>query len=153
MADYSRAVEAHGATQGGMNFTQLKADLIRDEGLRLKPYKDTVGKTTIGCGRNLNDLGISEAEAEFMLENDIVRVMGELDKAFPWWTGLSEQRQVALCNMAFNLGISRLQGFRNMLAALQAGDYEKAAHEAFQSHWSGQVGARADRICKMILEG
>lgn len=136
-----------------MNLADLKADLIRDEGLKLKPYKDTVGKTTIGCGRNLDDMGITEPEAHFLLETDIVRCMAELDGLWPWWRKMSEARQRALCNMAFNLGISRLMGFKNMIAALRAGDYAKASHEAFQSHWSGQVGARADRICKLILEG
>ena len=36
-----------------------------------KPYKDTVGKLTIGVGRNLDDVGIGEEEAEVLLRNDI----------------------------------------------------------------------------------
>lgn len=136
-----------------MNLTQLKADLIRDEGLKTKPYRCTAGKMTIGVGRNLDDVGITESEAHYLLETDIVRVMAELDGLWPWWRTLSEARQLAMANMAFNMGIPRLMGFRKMLAALQKGDYETAAHEAFQSNWSGQVGARADRICKLILEG
>lgn len=136
-----------------MNLDQLKADLIRDEGIVLKPYRCTSGKLTVGVGRNLDDMGITESEAQFMLETDIVRCMAELDKACPWWRDLSEGRQHALLNMNFNMGWPRLSGFRNMLAALKSGDYKKAAHEAFQSHWSGQVGQRANRICKLILEG
>lgn len=56
--------------------TVLKDMLIRHEGLKLKPYRDTVGKLTIGAGRNLNDLGISEREAMFLLDNDIMERAG-----------------------------------------------------------------------------
>ena len=41
----------------------LREDLIADEGIRLKPYLCPAGKTTIGVGRNLDDVGITEAEA------------------------------------------------------------------------------------------
>ena len=136
-----------------MNLDQIKADLIRDEGIRLKPYRDTVGKTTIGIGRNLDDMGITESEADFLLETDIVRTIADLDGVYPWWRELSPNRQRALVNMAFNLGITRLVKFRKMMAAFRDGDYETAGHEAFQSAWAGQVGQRANRIRDLIVEG
>lgn len=40
--------------------SSLQEQLIRDEGVRKFPYKDTVGKTTIGVGRNLDDVGLSQ---------------------------------------------------------------------------------------------
>ncbi|MFD2234837.1 glycoside hydrolase family protein, partial [Phaeospirillum tilakii] len=49
----------------------LRADLIRDESLRLKPYRCPAGKLTIGIGRNLDDVGISREEAETLLDHDI----------------------------------------------------------------------------------
>lgn len=130
----------------------LKADLVRDEGLRLKPYRDTVGKLTIGVGRNLDDVGISDAEAGHLLGNDISGVLADLDRALPWWRGLSEARQRALANMCFNLGLTRLQGFKKMLAALEAGDWPAAAREALDSKWARQVGARATRIAEAFAE-
>lgn len=136
-----------------MDLARLKADLKRDEGLRLKPYKDTVGKVTIGVGRNLDDVGISNAEAEIMLTNDIAGVMRDLDMALPWWKNLSEGRQRALANMCFNLGIHRLMGFKGMLDALRKGQYDEASQHALNSKWSRQVGARAQRIAVLLQTG
>lgn len=132
-----------------MDIAKLKSDLELDEGLRLKPYEDTVGKLTIGIGRNLDDVGISEEEARHMLGNDIEWVVEELDRTMPWWRTMPEPAQRALANMAFNLGLTRLRRFKNMLAALQAGDYRKAADEALDSLWARQVKGRADRIADL----
>lgn len=133
-----------------MNHETLHADLIRDEGIRLKPYTDSVGKLTIGIGRNLDDRGISLLEAKQLLENDIAAVVEELDNRLGWWKGLSEPRQRALANMAFNMGVPRLLGFEKMLRALEAGDGEKAALEALDSRWARQVGDRAQRIAELL---
>jgi len=131
----------------------MKRELVRDEGLRLKPYRCTAGRLTIGVGRNLDDVGITAEEADYLLENDLGRAMADLDRALPWWRGLSEARQRALVNMAFNVGLSRLLGFKAMLAALQRGDWNEAAAEALASRWADQVGARAVRIAEMMREG
>lgn len=131
----------------------IEEDLIRDEGMRLKPYLCPAGKMTIGIGRNLDDVGLSHDEALYLLRNDIARCRAELDRAFPWWRGMSDARQRALLNMAVNLGLPRLQGFRNMLSALERGDYEKAAAEALDSRWARQVGQRAQRVARLIREG
>ncbi|SIS73017.1 glycoside hydrolase family protein [Insolitispirillum peregrinum] len=136
-----------------MNLDLLKKELVRDEDERLKPYRCTAGKLTIGVGRNLDDVGLSVDESAYLLGNDIARVMAELDKALPWWRGLSEVRQRALANMAFNLGVPRLKGFARMLAALQAGQWDEAATQALASKWAVQVGDRAKRIATMIKEG
>jgi lysozyme len=128
---------------------QLTGDLIRDEGLRLKPYKDTVGKLTIGIGRNLDDVGITENEARYLLENDIGVAMSELDREALWWRDLPEPAQRGLVNMCFNLGWPRLSKFMGMLGALEAGDYHSAAEEALDSRWSAQVGDRARRIADL----
>lgn len=136
-----------------MNIEDMKSELRRDEAVRLKPYRDTVGKLTIGVGRNLDDVGITADEADYLLGNDIGRAVVDLDRAVPWWRGMSDARQRALVNMAFNLGLPRLMGFKAMLAALQAGDYPGAAREAIDSRWARQVGARAQRIAMMFAEG
>lgn len=66
-----------------MNRDRLKAQLVIDEGLRLRPYRDSVGKLTIGCGRNLDDVGITAAEAMMLLDNDVSRVERELVARLP----------------------------------------------------------------------
>lgn len=136
-----------------MKLGLLKQDLTRDEALRLKPYRCTSGKLTIGVGRNLDDVGITADEALLLLDNDIRNVLAELDRALPWWRRMSEPRQRALANMAFNVGVPRLLGFKLMLAALQASDFAGAAREAIDSKWARQVGARAHRIASMLAEG
>ncbi len=136
-----------------IDISKLKSDLKRDEGIRLKPYVDSVGKSTIGCGRNLSDNGISMDEMNFMLNNDIEVVLRALDKAFPFWTCLSDARQRALANLTFNVGFSRLLSFRKMLDALKARDWQKAHDEALNSEWAEQTGSRAQRIALQFLNG
>lgn len=139
-----------------MDAELLALELIRDEGEVLHAYPDSEGYLTLGVGRLIDQRrggGISTAESRYLLGNDIVRVQADLDHSLPWWRTLAEARQRALCNMEFNLGIAKLLGFRQMLAALQAGDYATAAAEALDSQWAEQVGDRARRIEAMIRQG
>jgi len=127
--------------------------LIADEGLRLKPYKDTVGKLTLGIGRNLDDVGITEAEAKYLCLNDIARVERDLDRALPWWRNLNEKRQLVVASMAFQMGAGGLQGFPKFLAALKREDWPGAAAEMADSLWATQTPARCGRLAKMMTEG
>jgi lysozyme len=136
-----------------MNRDELRSMLVLHEGLRLKPYKCTAGKLTIGVGRNLDDNGITQAEAFHLLENDIIAVEDDLDRTWPWWRQMTDARQQVLADMAFNLGITRLGGFVNTLAAMKRGDYEAAADGMLASLWASQVGRRAQRLAKMMREG
>lgn len=131
----------------------LLQDLKRDEGVVLKPYRDTVGKLSIGIGRNLDDVGITEDEALILAKHDVFKVIGQLDQRIPWWRTLSEPRQRALANMAFNLGINGLLGFKLALSALQADQFSVAADELLRSRWAQQVGDRAKRIADLIRQG
>lgn len=132
---------------------QLRRDLIRDEGA-VKPtgrhiaYKDSLGHETIGYGRLLSR-GLSDDEAEYLLANDIRDSVAGLGRRYPWWRSMPEPAMRGLANMAFNLGANRLAGFKRMLAALEAGDYEEAAREALDSKWANQVGGRAKRIADL----
>ncbi len=129
---------------------QLERDLIRDEDLRLRPYVDSVGKITIGVGRNLTDVGLAAAEAMFLLRNDLGQVEAFLESTFPWFAQLSPIRQRALMNMTFNLGVRGLAGFQRMLGAIARGDYDTAAAEMLNSRWAAQVGPRARRLAAMM---
>jgi lysozyme len=128
----------------------LRQLLIRHEAVRLKPYLDTAGKITIGCGRNLDDLGISADEAMALLENDMHRVRVEASKAFPWFGALSPCRQDVVLSMLFNLGMGRFREFRAMLAALQKGQWNRAADEMLASRWASQVKGRAVELATMM---
>ncbi len=132
----------------------LVDDLIRDEGLKLKPYRCTAGKLTIGVGRNLDDVGISHQEALDLLTNDIVRVRAECAKQ-AWWPSVQgdQVRERAMLNMCFNLGIVGLSKFTNTLAAVKAKDWKRAAAGMRASLWAKQVGARAERLAVMMETG
>lgn len=129
---------------------QLQKQLVAFEGLRLLPYECTAGKTTIGVGRNIEDIGITEEEAMILLDNDIARVRGELDRAIPWWHSLTETRRNVLIDMCFNLGINRLMQFKKALSAIESGDYELGATEMLDSAWSQQVGARSHKLAEAM---
>ncbi len=135
----------------------LRAELRRDEGLpggrpALRPYRDTVGKLTIGYGRNLDDVGITALEADALLEHDIAVAIGALSVRLPWFGTLDPVRQRVLINMSF-MGVEKLLGFHRMLAAMQQGDYETAARELLQSKYATQVGARAERLAALMRKG
>ncbi|QQK04752.1 glycoside hydrolase family protein [Burkholderia anthina] len=137
---------------GDFDRSVLMPELTRDEGRRLKPYVDTVGKTTIGVGRNLTDVGISDAECDTMLSNDVDRTVAWLDRNLPWWRQLDSVRQRVIINMAFNMQ-GGLLTFTNTLAAMKRGDYAAAADGMLASKWAGQVGARATRLAAMMRSG
>ncbi|SRR5579885_5149 len=124
----------------------------RHEGLRLKPYPDSLGHLTIGYGRALNIAGISKDEAEAMLRNDVASVETRL-RGLPWFQNLDEVRRAALIDMAFNLGWGKLLGFTRFLSAIGHGDFETAAREMLASEWADQVGVRARELARMVLAG
>lgn len=133
-----------------MDKRKLMNELIRDEGMRLRPYHCTAGALTIGMGRNLDANGISEDEAELMARNDIDRFSDEVFTAIPFLRDHPDDIQRAIVNMAFNMGTRGLLNFRNMLSAIDRGDYDLAATEALNSRWARQVGRRASRIAELI---
>ena len=131
----------------------LKDQLVRDEELRLKPYTDSVGKLTIGVGRNLTDKGISFQEAQGLLANDIADATADLQAKLPWTATLDDVRKGAMLNMTFNMGIGGLLEFHDFLARMQRGDFSGAAGAMLDSLWARQVGARATRLSMQIQTG
>lgn len=133
--------------------TQLIEQLKRHEGLRLKPYLCTADKFTIGIGRNLEDVGISEQEAEMLLLNDIERAKQALLQKFPWTAELDEVRFAALINFTFNVGIGTVAKFKNAMGLLKQKNYDMAANEFLRSRWADQVGKRAIEVTEQIRTG
>jgi lysozyme len=126
--------------------TELRALLMRHEGLKLKPYRCTAGKLTIGVGRNLEDVGISEDEALYLLVNDTQRVTSELQDRIPFWNNLSLNKQVVIASMAFQLGVSGLMAFKKMLAAAEDGDDEEVVNQMRDSVWYSQTPKRVEEL-------
>lgn len=136
-----------------MNIDTLKTELVRDEGVRYSPYKDSVGKLTVGVGHNLDDVPLSHDAVMQILQDDILAVMTDLDNNTPWWRGMGDVRQRVLANLCFQLGINGLMGFHKALAAMQAQDWDRAADELSDSTWAKQVGDRAVRLISMMRTG
>ena len=123
-----------------------------DEGFRGKPYKCTEGKTTIGYGRNLDDNPLTESEAEYLLQNDLNKVLKDVVR-LPYYSKLNTKRRSVIINMVYDLGITRFKKFIKMNAALTVSDYELAAIEMLDSKWAVQVGDRATRLSKQMSRG
>lgn len=127
--------------------------LIRHEDLKLKPYRDSVGKLTIGIGRNLDDVGLTKEEAIFLCQNNIRECQVQLAIRFPWYSSLCEARQDVLVDMVFNLGMGGFLQFRKMIDALEYGHFEIAANEMIESQWARQVGQRSVDLYHMMMSG
>jgi lysozyme len=137
-----------------------RQQIKRHEGLRLKPYADTVGKITIGYGHNLTDNGIPEDVAEDLLTTGLE--IAAVDAEALLWGGdskpeiyevLGDARAAVLINMAFNLGRTRLATFRKLIIAVQTQDWEAAAREMLDSKWARQVPNRAAELAEQMRTG
>ena len=133
--------------------TALIRQIRLHEGERLKPYRCTAGKLTIGVGRNLDDRGITREESAMLLDNDIRLLEIELFRALPWASALDDVRQRVLLDMAFNLGLPGLLQFKRTLEAIRTGQYQQAATMMLDSLWARQVGQRAERLSRMMATG
>ena len=134
---------------------QLLEMLKRHEGVRSKVYLCSAGYETIGVGRNISKsgMGLSDDEVDYLLQNDIERVIKELSAEYRWFNSLDDVRKDAMIDISFNLGATRLRGFRRALAAMEVADYKMAAKEFLDSKWSRDVKGRATELCYMIEMG
>lgn len=135
--------------------SKLVEQLRRHEGVRTHAYKCTADMITVGVGRNIDEnggIGLSDDEIDYLLSNDIKRCQAEL-LAFSWFVDLDPVRQDAMTNLLFNLGMTRLLGFKNALSAMERSEFATAADEFMDSRWAKQVGNRADEVCEMIRTG
>lgn len=135
-----------------MNREAFQRHLIWAEGWRNKPYLCTAEKTSIGVGRNLDDRGLSDDEVMYLLTNDMTLAEKEA-KTLPYYAQLDEVRQLVVCDLVFNLGLSRWLTFKRANAALEGHDYELAADEMVNSMWYTQTGRRAQRLVQAMRTG
>lgn len=142
--------------------------LIMHEGMKLMPYRCTAGKLTIGVGRNLDDNplsneerlalgdymhGITENGAKMLLRNDIARCYNEVKRLIKNFEELSCDRQYALVDMCFQLGIKGLKKFKRMLLDIEKNNFYMAAFECIASDYAKQTPKRAKKIALTIKTG
>lgn len=119
---------------------KLRASIKKHEGLKKLAYVDTKNKVTIGYGRNLTDVGLSESECDTLLDHDILTSTYELYRFIPWIQGLDDVRKAVMIELTYNIGIERVLLFRKMLEALKEGNYSLAREELLNSEWATEVG-------------
>lgn len=146
-------------------FDRVEQLLIEDEDLRLKPYRCSAGKLTIGVGRNLEDTGISREEAMYLLRNDVRRAVEQAARIFPRWDFYTDNRRQALTCMLFNMGLGNafrgFLSFRNAVRLTREEKWTEAAAAFLDSKWARQdVGDgpggrfdRAERLAQMLVDG
>lgn len=134
--------------------TKLARTLIAaNEGRRKHPYLCPADKITIGIGRNLEDVGLSNKEIDFLFANDINVARETCRSLFHRFGSIDELRQAVLLDMAFNLGMPRLAKFKNMRMAVDAGEWRRAAAELLDSRYAEQVPNRARRNAEILRTG
>jgi len=131
---------------------KLIKQIKKHEGVELKPYKCTSNKLTIGIGRNLEDVGISEHEAEYLLMNDLDTYMTAA-KTYDWYAGLNDARKAVIVNMLFNMGQTNFNKFLKMKQALDEGDFSEAAKQMLDSKWAKQVKGRSAELAAQMETG
>lgn len=150
----SFGLAAVGGSEGAPD-PELIAALKQDEGLRLNAYRDTVGVWTVGYGHaHVAPKTVwNQAKAEAQLIEDVKEHNAKLLKALPWVADLDRVRRNVLFNMAFNLGVDGLLGFKNTLEAVRTGRYNQASAGMLNSLWAKQVKGRAVRLAQEMLTG
>lgn len=131
----------------------LLEQLERHEGRRRFPYQDTVGKWTVGIGRNLSDRGLSDDEIDYLLMNDVLECRTDL-QGYEWWSRTDETRRNVLLEMRFQLGPKGFRAFKRVLASVALGDYVTAAEQMAQSKVAReQAPKRWQTLCRQMATG
>jgi len=138
--------------------TDLQQMLIQQEGTgprkgpRFLPYLDTVGKVTIGYGRNLDDKGISPETALSFFNEDIADAIEDVRHVCSIYDALSRPRQLVMVSLAFNLGRIRLGKFVRFLGALHREAWDEAADELLDSAAATQAPVRYQHLAAMLRD-
>lgn len=137
--------------------TELVRQLRGDEGEKPHVYVDSLGFYTIGVGRLVDKrkpgAGLRSDEIAYLLNNDIEDRINALNKRLPWFQDLDDARKGVLVNMAFQLGVDGLLGFKRTLDLIRDGKYENAAAAMLESRWAEQTPKRAKRMADQIRSG
>lgn len=143
-----------------ISLAKLRTSIKTNEGTgpikndRFMPYRDSVGKLTIGYGRNLDDNGIRASEANFLLDRDIDYALLEAQQQVWWpWVEDDDVRGRVFVEMGFALGFNSLLGFHVALGAAERKDWAACSAAFLDSLWHSQVGKRAETLAAMILTG
>lgn len=144
-----------------MNIDALKAQITEAEGLRLRPYMDTLGHWTVGVGHllpadltrdQINSMALTRDEADALLHRDLtVAIHGA--ESFAWFHTLNDARQAVIVEMVFQLGVAGVAQFVRMAAGIKARDFHLASRSMLESKWATQTPTRVKRLAKAMRDG
>jgi len=139
-----------------MNIEQLREELKIDEGCKYEIYLDHLNLPTFGIGHLILDSDpeygqtpgtpVSANRVDECFAKDIETVLSECSRLYSNFSVLPEEVQLIIANMMFNMGYPRLSKFKGMKAAVDVGDWHRAAVEMVDSRWYQQVTNRAERL-------
>tara|TARA_R100000353_G_scaffold84859_1_gene63313 strand:+ start:4387 stop:4914 length:528 start_codon:yes stop_codon:yes gene_type:complete len=144
--------------------------LSLNEGNKPRVYEDSEGNRTIGIGFNLEDEGnrrfleeegididelfdgreLSDRETKILYNHSLRQAFEDAQKFDPNLAQRPEAARMAIVDMAFNLGLTRLNKFKKMKAGLMNNDYQTAADEMVDSKWYKQVKSRGPRMVNVM---
>lgn len=144
----------------GLNRESVYEQLKIDEGVVYEVYHDHLGLPTFGVGHLVLEsdpehgkpLGtpVSEDRVKDCFEKDLDTAISECKVLYTQFEDWPGEVQEILVNMMFNMGRTRLSGFKNFKKALEAEDWSKAAVEGRDSKWYRQVTNRAERLMSRL---
>ena len=120
------------------------------EGYRSSVYKCTEGYDTIGYGFAIKDLVLDEDICDIILERKLINLIDKADKKFPFLRGLPLDKSEVIYEMCYQMGVSGVSKFKNMLKALENEDYDKASVEMLDSLWAKQTPNRALKLSNIM---
>jgi GH24 family phage-related lysozyme (muramidase) len=143
-----------------MNLAALKEEIKEDEGVVYEIYLDQFGFPTFGVGHLIResdpehglDVGtpVPEARVNQCLDEDLESTVRDCHVLFPDFDNLTEEAQLVIANMMFNLGRTRLSKFRKFIGAVRESDWNEAGNQMVDSLWYTQVTNRAARLVQRI---
>ena len=139
---------------------QLRKELEVDEGCILEIYLDHLGYKTVGighlCGEGQPEYSMEVGDAvsrdrvNELFEKDITWTLTDCRQVISEFEDLPTEVKLILANMVFNMGLSRMLGFKKFIAAVHSKDWKTAAAEMLDSRWNKQVPARSYRLVKRM---
>tara|TARA_A100000172_G_scaffold33890_1_gene20420 strand:- start:237 stop:677 length:441 start_codon:yes stop_codon:yes gene_type:complete len=143
-----------------MDMDKLREEIEVDEGVVEEIYLDHLGYPTFGIGHLVTDAdpehgqevgtSVSTERCRSAFDVDVEQVIADCQILYPDLDTLPEEVQRIIANMMFNMGRPRLSKFANMKAAVDEGDWNRAADEMMDSRWYNQVTNRAERLVERM---
>nr|WP_314378055.1 glycoside hydrolase family protein [uncultured Campylobacter sp.]DAR77999.1 MAG TPA: lysozyme [Caudoviricetes sp.] len=144
----------------------LLENIKAHEGFRDHIYKDSVGKPTVGYGFLVAALSpdelklnggktepMSKEVAEKILNLKVTKLQKRVLECLPWLSSKPQSIQDTILEMAYQLGLAGLLGFRHTLGCIEAGDYAQAAKNLRASLLYRQTPKRVEGYIKGLKNG